>query len=131
MPVQKAFEYGDNYKQKHVTKNTKETINALRDVVHENAVEHGWHSQPREFGTLCMLMVSEICEAFEEHRDHRKPNEVYHVDGKPEGIPIELADCIIRILDYCGHKKIDIGSAIETKHIYNISRSYRHGNKAC
>lgn len=28
--------------------------------------------------------------------------------GKPEGIPIELADVIIRILDYCGYAGIDI-----------------------
>ena len=27
---------------------------------------------------------------------------------KPEGVAVELADCMIRILDYCGHAGIDI-----------------------
>ncbi len=48
---------------------------------------------------------------------------------KPEGIPIELADCIIRILDYCGKENIDIEQAIQIKNEYNKSRPYRHGNK--
>lgn len=109
----------------------KTMVNIMRNTVHNNAKEHGWHDTPREFGTLCMLMVSEISEAFEEHREHRRPNEVYEKNGKPEGIPIELADCIIRILDYCGAENIDIGEALEVKHKYNITRSYRHGNKAC
>jgi NTP pyrophosphatase (non-canonical NTP hydrolase) len=48
---------------------------------------------------------------------------------KPEGIAIELADCIIRILDYCGHAGIDIEEAIRIKHEYNKTRPYRHGGK--
>lgn len=51
--------------------------------------------------------------------------------GKPEGIPIELADVIIRILDYCGYAGIDIEAAIRQKHEYNKSRPYRHGGKKC
>jgi NTP pyrophosphatase (non-canonical NTP hydrolase) len=50
-------------------------------------------------------------------------------DKKPEGIAIELADCIIRILDYCGKEGIDIEEAIRLKHEYNKTRTYRHGNK--
>jgi NTP pyrophosphatase (non-canonical NTP hydrolase) len=50
-------------------------------------------------------------------------------DVKPEGIAIELADCIIRILDYCAHAGIDIDKAILMKHEYNKTRPYRHGNK--
>lgn len=48
---------------------------------------------------------------------------------KPEGIPIELADCIIRILDFCGKEKIDIEEAIKIKHEYNKTRPYKHGKK--
>jgi NTP pyrophosphatase (non-canonical NTP hydrolase) len=48
---------------------------------------------------------------------------------KPEGVPIELADCIIRILDYCGHAGIDIEQAIKIKHEYNKTRPHRHGGK--
>lgn len=50
-------------------------------------------------------------------------------DAKPEGIAVELADCIIRILDHCGKEGIDIDSIIRIKHEYNKSRPYRHGGK--
>lgn len=51
------------------------------------------------------------------------------LDPKPEGIAIELADAVIRILDYCGHVGIDIEKAIEIKHEYNKTRPYKHGGK--
>lgn len=50
-------------------------------------------------------------------------------DKKPEGIPVELADCIIRILDFCGKHKIDIDNTIKIKHEYNKTREYMHGKK--
>ena len=50
---------------------------------------------------------------------------------KPEGVAVELADCMIRILDYCGHAGIDIEEAIRIKHEYNKTRPYRHGGKKC
>ncbi len=50
---------------------------------------------------------------------------------KPEGVAVELADCVIRILDYCGHTGIDLEEAIRIKHEYNKSRPYRHGGKKC
>ncbi len=52
-----------------------------------------------------------------------------YVIGKPEGIPIELADVIIRILDYCAFAGIDIEEAIQIKHEYNKTRPYKHGGK--
>lgn len=48
---------------------------------------------------------------------------------KPEGVPIELADAIIRMFDMCGYYKIDIEAAILEKMRYNDKRSYRHGGK--
>lgn len=50
---------------------------------------------------------------------------------KPEGVAVELADCVIRILDYCGRVGIDIEEAIRIKHEYNKTRPYRHGGKKC
>lgn len=43
----------------------------------------------------------------------------------------ELADVIIRVLDYCAHAGIDIENVLEVKHEYNKSRPYRHGGKKC
>lgn len=48
---------------------------------------------------------------------------------KPEGVAVELADAILRILDYCAFAGIDIESVLETKHEYNKGRAYRHGGK--
>lgn len=50
---------------------------------------------------------------------------------KPEGFGIELADCIIRILDTAGFLGIDIGRAILDKMVYNQTRPYKHGGKKC
>lgn len=48
---------------------------------------------------------------------------------KPEGIATELADTIIRILDYAAAVGIDIDAAIMAKHTYNKDRPYQHGGK--
>jgi NTP pyrophosphatase (non-canonical NTP hydrolase) len=55
------------------------------------------------------------------------PNMIRHC--KPEGIPSELADAIIRILDIAAFHGIDIAHAVADKMAYNETRPYRHGNK--
>lgn len=104
-------------------------IKEMAKEIHENAIAHGWWEEPRHFGGIIALCHSELSEALEEHRNGREPNEIYYNGEKPEGIPIELADTIIRILDYCGAMGIDIEAAIREKHEYNKKRPYRHGGK--
>ena len=48
---------------------------------------------------------------------------------KPEGVPIELADCIIRILDYCGQWGINVSEAIRLKIDYNTDQSPKHNRE--
>jgi len=48
---------------------------------------------------------------------------------KPTGAVVELADVVIRILDWCGRKKLDLETALGDKHTYNTTRPYRHGGK--
>nr|DAM28428.1 MAG TPA: NTP-PPase-like protein [Caudoviricetes sp.] len=50
-------------------------------------------------------------------------------ERKPEGIAVELADAIIRILDFTASEGIDIESLILAKHEHNKTRPYRHGGK--
>lgn len=102
-------------------------LNTFAKEVHNNAVEHGWWEDDRGFGEVIALCHSELSEALEEYRNGK--SFVYIQDGKPEGIAVELADCIIRILDYCGKNDIDIEGILSDKHEYNKSRPYKHGGK--
>ena len=95
--------------------------------VHNNAVDHGWHDAYKSFGDFIALMHTELSESFEEHRNNRSM--VYIVDGKPEGIAVELADCVLRILDWAGLMGVDMASILMMKHEYNKTRAYKHGGK--
>lgn len=110
------------------------SLNALRDETTAWAKRKGWHDSPRSPGDLLMLAVSELAEALEEYRAGRALDEVYEVEDKfgqmkPEGVPIELADTIIRIADMAGRWGIDLDAAIEQKMMFNENRPYKHGGK--
>ena len=49
--------------------------------------------------------------------------------NKPEGIPSELADIVIRVFDICGYYEIDLEAAIKEKMEYNKTRQFKHGGK--
>lgn len=100
----------------------------LQKEIHKNAVEHGWWTSPPEIGTLLALVHSEVSEALEDarHGDFRTRIEE---DGKPCGFPSELADVVIRVMDISEHMGIDLEKEIITKHKYNKTRPYRHGDK--
>lgn len=94
-------------------------------------------------GMKIMLMVSELAEGVEELRAGNLANETYYPDGaraqwyvdgvpthKPEGLPSELADTVIRVLDFCHTEKIDLQSMIQEKLDFNQTRGIKHGGKA-
>lgn len=106
------------------------TLNHLRDRAHAMAREKGWHDEPRSFGESIALIHSEVSEALEEYRAGYDPTHVYRSDGgKLEGIPIELADVLIRIFDLAGQHGIDLDAAVEQKMAFNATRPHRHGGK--
>lgn len=110
-------------------------LNALRDRVHALArTNGGWYDgvaderDPVFIAARLALIHSEVSEALEEIRNgSMHPTE--GCQGKPEGLPSELADIIIRTLDLAGSLGIDIEEAVELKHAFNATRPRRHGGK--
>lgn len=110
---------------------TCSTLSALAKDIHATAVDHGWwdNGASRDVGMVLALVHSEVSEALEEYRNGHALFEVYHAAGKPEGVPIELADVIIRVLDMCAAYMIDIDAAVAQKMAYNRTRPFKHGGK--
>ncbi len=81
-----------------------------------------------------MNFAGEVSEAWDEYCNNHGLNEVYYTEdadppGKPEGVPIELADVLIRIIDAAEGLGIDLAEDVIEKMTYNEKRSYRHGGK--
>lgn len=133
-------------------------LNKLANEIHENAVAHGWWDNPPRFGEIVALCHAELSEALEEYRAGRPmlwhaceegeqpypscaPGDIYdctmagqeekcaYYGAKPEGIAVEMADCLIRILDWAGHEGVDMDAIVRAKMDYNKARPYRHGGK--
>lgn len=105
-------------------------INDLKVEAHETAVSKGWWDNPPSVPELLMLIVSEASEALEWYREHDGDlRPMRNADGKPEGVPSELADILIRVLDMSDALNIDIESALRTKLDYNLTRTFKHGFK--
>lgn len=85
---------------------TAPEYDVLAKSIHEWSVSCGWWEQEsnRDWEELMILVSSEVAEALEEWRNGKLPSESYYVQDKrgfykPEGVPSELADVVIRILD--------------------------------
>jgi NTP pyrophosphatase (non-canonical NTP hydrolase) len=106
---------------------TRLGLNVLIRLAHDNAVRHGFAEA--SFGERIALIHSELSEALEEYRAGHDVTRLRVEDGKPEGVPAELADVAIRLFDMCGAYGIDLNEAVRVKMAYNSTRAYRHGGK--
>lgn len=112
--------------------NNMHTYREYQEEAHRNAVAHGWHDQVVHLGQAVLLMHCEISEACEEYRAGRRIDEIYFrqsgIDAdptKPEGFPVELADVVIRIMDYCGLVGFDMVQFIKEKTYVGHYLEYR------
>ena len=130
--------------------NTFLEITELSKRIHEANRLKGFYDKPVEVGTRLMLVVSELSEALEADR-HGKYADLSLLDemereGYQWSDPLaklsllkrfesdvkdshedEIADAIIRLLDYAGSRNMDIGKHIRHKLSYNSTRPYKHG----
>ena len=74
----------------------------------------------RNNGELIALMHSELSEALEALRQK---------DRTKNNVGEELADCCIRIFDYCGAKNIDLENEIINKMEINKKRPNKHNKR--
>lgn len=99
-------------------------LNLLAERVHE-ANRNWWidlaSGEPvrRNVGELLMLATSELAEALEGHRKNLMDDKLTH----RKMFEVEIADCIIRLLDIGGGLKLDLGGAFEEKLAYNAQRA--------
>ena len=108
------------------------SINDIAKDIHQIAVEHGWWENDEHFNQAekIALMHSELSEALEAQRNGNPLSEKAILAGQSiTCVEEELADCIIRILDFGEAMLMDIERAVLLKNEYNRTRPYRHGNK--
>lgn len=120
-----------------------DNLNELAKQYHERAKQKGYWDEPRETGTLLMLMVSELSEALEADRKNKyadlsKFDELLEVEGNhhfesvfksciKDTFEDEIADVFIRLFDFIGQRNINIEKHVELKMRFNQIRAYKNG----
>lgn len=105
-----------------------DAINQLAFDIYQNNRQVGWYKdfeglEDKPFYPLVllgrlMLQVTELSEAAEGIRKNLMDDKLPHRTMEE----VEMADAIIRILDHCGYRGLDVGGAIMEKRRFNAVR---------
>lgn len=116
-------------------------LRGMDERVYQVNVANGWFDEDRTVGDDVALLHSEVSEMFEAWREHgladaTKPlrnSYTGEIDPsklpKPEGFGSEAADILIRLLDTCHRRGVDLSAEFNRKVAYNATRGYKHGGK--
>jgi len=113
-------------------------LNELSKQIHENAKAKGFYDGEKNVGEILCLIHSEVSEALEADMRNRYTNRnsnpiesvdfnTFFVENVKNTFEDEMADIIIRTLDLCAYKGIDIHWHIRAKMRYNAGRENLHG----
>lgn len=112
-------------------KELQQRVNAINEANGWNEGDPATFSADTNIMHLALIMT-EVAEAIEEVRNGHSMTETYYNPDKPtkpEGVPSELADIVIRTLHIAERRGIDLEAIIEGKLAYNETRGYKHGGK--
>lgn len=90
--------------------------NELRDRAYAIAKAHGFHDEKHEPEHFLMLVITEIAEMVEADRND------FHASGDAvkDTMEDEIADIVIRLMDFCGEYNIDVDEFTIPEHVKPI-----------
>jgi len=97
----------------------------MQAEVHRIAISKGWWDVARADGEIIALIHSELSECLEACRS-LYPVIDKHIHDRMNA-EVELADAVIRIMDFAGARGWDVAGAMIDKIKYNRSRPRKHG----
>lgn len=120
----------------------KTSFNITAQEIRQQLLVNGFHLN-HEYGTLLMLITSELGEAMNAVRANKHADVPAYLAAIDNGMPKEeafrkyikdtvedeLTDALIRILHTCAKKGIDIDTHVQAKMEYNATRPYKHGKE--
>lgn len=95
----------------------------LQRRLYEVERDAGWGETT--FGEECAHLHEEVSEAFRAWRKHKSADLWRDENGKPQGVPAELADVVIGCFYNAELFGFDLLEAVRIKSAYNASRNYQ------
>jgi NTP pyrophosphatase (non-canonical NTP hydrolase) len=93
--------------------------------LYDECATTNWDPERRNtFGEEVSHLHEEVSEAFRAWRVHQDFAIHIDADGKPQGVPIELADVLIGLFYNAELHGFDLLEAVEVKHRFNLTRDY-------